>query len=79
MRIDFSSTNKAASARSELDLKMVGQSRIHCYFIKVYGPADPEEGYLQPPPREKQFLISPPCSPPVGQSERISADFTLTS
>jgi len=66
VRIDFSSTSKAASARRSLDLKVVGQNTIHCYFIKVYGPAEPEEGFLQPPPREKQFLISPPSSPPVG-------------
>jgi len=66
VRIDFSSTNQAASARRELDLKVVAHNQIHCYFIKVYGPSQPEEAFLQPPPREKQFLISPPCSPPVG-------------
>jgi len=68
VRIDFSSTSQAASARNQLDLKLqvVGDSPIHCYFIKVYGPTHPEEAFLQPPPRDKQFLISPPCSPPVG-------------
>merc|ERR1711953_833093 len=66
VRIDFSSTNQAAAARSSLDMKVLGVNPIHCYFIKVYGPSDPEEAFLQPPPREKQFLISPPCSPPVG-------------
>merc|ERR1712236_12862 len=44
----------------------MGENTYHCYFIKVFGPSDPEEAYLQPPPLEKQFLISPPCSPPVG-------------
>ena len=35
-------------------------------YLQVYGPSQPEEAFLQPPPLEKQFLISPPCSPPVG-------------
>jgi len=66
VRIDFSSSSKAAAARTELDMKVFGVNPIHCYFIKVYGPSQPEEAFLQPPPLEKQFLISPPCSPPVG-------------
>jgi len=66
VRVDFSTHLAAAAAKSQLDMGVVGNNTIHCYFIKVYGPSDPEEAYLQPPPLEKQFLISPPCSPPVG-------------
>jgi len=66
VRIDFSSSSPAAAARSSLNMKVFGVNPIHCYFIKVYGPSAPEEAFLQPPPLEKQFLISPPCSPPVG-------------
>lgn len=66
VRIDFSSPERATEAKQSLDTKVVGNNPIHCYYIKVYGPSDPEEAYLQPPPLEKQFLISPPCSPPVG-------------
>ena len=68
VRIDFESPDTASLAKNHLDMKVIGTSPnpIHCYFIKVYGPSDPEAAYLQPPPLEKQFLISPPCSPPVG-------------
>jgi len=66
VRIDFESPERASEAKAELDTKVVGNNPIHCYYIKVYGPSDPQEAYLQPPPLEKQFLISPPCSPPVG-------------
>ena len=66
VRIDFASPNLAAGAKNHLDTRVVGTKSIHCYFIKVYGPSDPEAAYLQPPPLEKQFLISPPSSPPVG-------------
>jgi len=66
VRIDFTNHLVASAAKNKLDMGIVGNNTIHCYFIKVYGPSDPEEAYLQPPPVEKQFLISPPCSPPVG-------------
>lgn len=66
VRIDFTNHLVASAAKIQLDMGVVGNNTIHCYFIKVYGPSDPEEAYLQPPPLEKQFLISPPCSPPVG-------------
>jgi len=66
VRVDFTTHLAASAAKNQLDMGVVGNNTIHCYFIKVYGPSDPEEAYLQPPPLEKQFLISPPCSPPVG-------------
>jgi len=66
VRIDFEGPDEAARAKTHLDMKVIGINPIHCYFIKIYGPTDPEEAYLQPPPLEKQFLISPPTSPPVG-------------
>ena len=33
---------------------------------QVLSPCTDEEAFLHVPPLEKQFLISPPCSPPVG-------------
>lgn len=65
VRVDFMSHSNANLAKSKMDLARVGEGTINCYFIRVFAP-DPEEGFLQPPPLEKQFLISPPCSPPVG-------------
>eukprot|EP00088_Acartia_fossae_P051885 TRINITY_DN5838_c0_g2_i1.p1 TRINITY_DN5838_c0_g2~~TRINITY_DN5838_c0_g2_i1.p1 ORF type:complete len:243 (+),score=52.66 TRINITY_DN5838_c0_g2_i1:49-777(+) len=65
VRVDFMSNTNASLAKSACDLARIGESTINCYFIRVFAP-DPEEEFLQPPPMEKQFLISPPCSPPVG-------------
>jgi len=69
VRIDFAGAEQATEAKQKLDTKVVGSNPIHCYYIKVYGPSDPQEAFLQPPPLEKQFLISPPCSPPVGWTQ----------
>jgi len=65
VRIDYTSHANASLAKAKLNLTNIGENTINCYFIKVFSSA-PEEGFLQPPPLEKQFLISPPCSPPVG-------------
>jgi Calcipressin len=66
VRVDFMSHSNASLAKTKVDGVLVGDNTINCYFIRVFAPSDPEEVFLQPPPLEKQFLISPPCSPPVG-------------
>jgi len=65
VRLDFMSHSNASLAKTKMDLATVGDNTINCYFIRVFA-RDPEEEFLQLPPLEKQFLISPPCSPPVG-------------
>jgi len=66
IRVDFESHLTAAVAKQKLDNTLIANNVIHCYFIQVLSPCTDEDLHLQPPPLEKQFLISPPCSPPVG-------------
>jgi len=65
VRIDFSNSLAATAARTSLDQLLIGNNVINVYFIRVR-VNDPDDVFLAPPPLEKQFLISPPCSPPVG-------------
>ena len=41
-------------------------SRLSLLSCQVLSPCASEDAFLRAPPLEKQFLISPPCSPPVG-------------
>lgn len=68
-RVVFTSVEKAAEAHSGLnDCHLLGQ-RFRCYFAQPITMKTGSNGlhhHLEPPPLEKQFLISPPSSPPVG-------------
>ena len=44
----------------------LNDNKIFYFVIQVLSPCRDEEAFLHVPPLEKQFLISPPCSPPVG-------------
>ena len=66
IRVDFDSHLSASNAKANMDGTPFGDSIIHCYFIQVLSPVPSEDAFLHVPPLEKQFLISPPCSPPVG-------------
>jgi len=67
VRVNFVSSEAAAAARIQLHQATVADERINCYFAQPTAPKDEaDDGHLQPPAREKQFLISPPASPPVG-------------
>ena len=70
MRVNFTSPSAAAHARIQLHQSHVGETDINCYFAQPVTPIDIEDQHLHPPALTKQFLISPPASPPVGWEPR---------
>ncbi|XP_032673284.1 protein sarah [Odontomachus brunneus] len=70
MRVNYNSPSAAANARLQLHQTHFGETDINCYFAQPVTPIDMEDQHLQPPALTKQFLISPPASPPVGWEPR---------
>jgi len=74
-RINYTSPHKAAQARICFNELMFEGSTVRAFFAQPLDPqpkdADGKEidNHLRPPSPERQFLISPPASPPVGWTQ----------
>ncbi|CAG9132741.1 unnamed protein product [Plutella xylostella] len=72
LRVNYDSPLAAASARVQLHLFQFYSSSINCYFAQPVTPVAFTS--LKPPALTKQFLISPPSSPPVGWEPRAEGE-----
>lgn len=68
LRVNFQTPLAAASARIQLHQYSINESVITCYFAQPVTPV--KNPSLQPPAPFKQFLISPPSSPPLDWEPR---------
>ncbi|XP_065169770.1 protein sarah [Atheta coriaria] len=68
LRVNFVTTLAAANARVQLHQHKLNESTISCYFAQPVTPV--RNASLQPPKPFKQFLISPPASPPLDWEPR---------
>lgn len=64
LRVNYDCALSAANARIQLHQFKVSQSQINCYFAQPVTPVSNTN--LKLPAPHKQFLISPPSSPPAG-------------
>lgn len=68
LRVNFQTPFAAASARIQLNQYKINESVISCYFAQPMVPV--KNPNLQLPAPYKQFLISPPASPPLDWEPR---------
>ncbi|XP_018565507.1 protein sarah [Anoplophora glabripennis] len=72
LRVNFQTAFAAASARIQLHQYKINESVITCYFAQPVTPV--KNPNLQPPAPYKQFLISPPASPPLDWEPRAEGE-----
>lgn len=72
LRVNFDTGIAAANARIQLHEYTFGKSTITCYFAQPVTPV--VHKYLKPPAPFRQFLISPPASPPAGWEPRAEGE-----
>lgn len=72
LRVNFQTPLAAASARIQLHQYKINESVITCYFAQPVTPV--RNSNLQPPAPFKQFLISPPASPPLDWEPRPESE-----
>ena len=65
-RVDFSSPSITSKARIHLHQTPFGENVMNCFFGQPPILNKNTQQFLQIPPPVRQFLISPPASPPVG-------------
>ncbi|KAG7463630.1 hypothetical protein MATL_G00178680 [Megalops atlanticus] len=70
VRINFTDALAAAKARVQLHKSDFNGKEMRLYFAQSVHIGSPR---LEPPKPEKQFLISPPASPPVGWEQAQDA------
>ncbi|XP_023934142.1 protein sarah [Bicyclus anynana] len=68
LRVNYDSPVAAANARVRLHQFPFYNSSINCYFAQPVTPISLKN--LRPPAPVKQYLISPPASPPIGWEPR---------
>lgn len=64
LRVNYENAISAASARIQLHQYKINNSQINCYFAQPVTPVSNTN--LKLPAPHKQYLISPPSSPPAG-------------
>ncbi|XP_013787265.1 calcipressin-2-like [Limulus polyphemus] len=67
-RVNYQNQESAAKAKVHCHQSQFGENLINCYYAQRSSSkeSDLSDTHLQPPTPEKQFLISPPASPPPG-------------
>ncbi|XP_007227949.3 calcipressin-1a isoform X1 [Astyanax mexicanus] len=70
VRINFSNALAAAEARAKLHKSDFNGREVRLYFAQSVHIGSPR---LEPPKPDKQFLLSPPPSPPVGWEQAQDA------